>query len=262
MITRRLECAALTAIILTTVLNAQAVSARRHRPEVKNSMEQRTRSERRSVREATNPVPLPRPRPTEAPPAPLPLPPSHDQACLDRLTAAGFEFQVAVVAPASNPACVVDTPVRLKAIKSASRTRILLADGPVVACRFAEPLAHWLGELVAPVFAARLGADLKAVHITGYECRNRNHAEGGKLSAHALGIAADILSFELMNGATLAIGSDGDPDDARAAIDAIRKAGCGWFTTVLGPGSDEGHANHIHVDILQHGSSNHYRICQ
>jgi hypothetical protein len=207
-------------------------------------------------------VPLPRPRPAAAPPTSLPSPPSHDQACLDRLTAAGFEFQVTVLAPASNPACVVDTPVRVKAIKSAERTRIRLAEEPVVACRFAEPLAHWLGEVVAPIFAAHFRADLKAVHITGYECRNRNHAEGGKLSAHALGIAADILSFELTNGVTLTIRPDGDSRDARAAIDAIRKAGCGWFTTVLGPGSDEAHANHIHVDILQHGSSNHYRICQ
>jgi hypothetical protein len=117
MITCRLKCAALTAIILTTVLNAEAVSARRHRPEVKNPTEQRTRSESRIARGARDPVPLPRPRPTEAPPTPLPSPPSHDQACLDRLTAAGFEFQVAVLAPASNPACVVDTPVRVKATK-------------------------------------------------------------------------------------------------------------------------------------------------
>jgi hypothetical protein len=238
MITCRLKCAALTAIILTTVLNAQTVSARRPRPEVKNPTERRTRSET------------------------LPSPPSHDQACLNRLTAAGFEFQGAVLTPASNPACVVDTPVRVKAIKSASRTRIRLAEEPVVACGFAEPLAHWRGEVVAPVFAAYFGADREAVHITGYECRNRYHAEGGKLSAHALGVAADILSFERTNGATLAVRPEGDPGDARAAIDAVRKAGCGWFTTLLGPGSDQAHANHIHVGILQHGSSNLYRICR
>jgi hypothetical protein len=99
MITCRLKRAALTAIILTTVLDAEAVSARRHRPEVKNPTEQRTRSESRIAREARSPVPLPRPRPTEAPPTPLPSLPSHDQACLDRLTAAGFEFQVAVLTP-------------------------------------------------------------------------------------------------------------------------------------------------------------------
>jgi hypothetical protein len=44
----------------------------------------------------------------------LPSPPSHDQAYLDRLPAASFGFQVAVLAPASNPACVVDTPLSRK----------------------------------------------------------------------------------------------------------------------------------------------------
>jgi hypothetical protein len=30
----------------------------------------------------------------------------------------------------------------------------------------------------------------------------------------------------------------------------------------LGPGSNAAHAEHMHVDILQHGSSDRYRICQ
>jgi hypothetical protein len=42
----------------------------------------------------------------------------------------------------------------------------------------------------------------------------------------------------------------------------VRQAACGWFTTVLGPGSDEAHHDHLHVDIQQHGSSDRYRICQ
>ena len=207
-------------------------------------------------------MPLPRPRPAGWPPAPLPSPPSQDQACLDRLTNAGFEFEVATLAPPSNPACIVDTPVRVTAIKSASNSRIRIAGELVIACHFAEPLANWLREVVAPVFAARLGAGIKAVHITGYECRNRNHAEDGKLSAHALGIAADILGFELTNGTMLSIEPNGETAAVRAAIDAVRQAGCGWFTTVLGPGSDTAHANHLHVDILRHGSSDQYRICQ
>ena len=43
---------------------------------------------------------------------------------------------------------------------------------------------------------------------------------------------------------------------------ALRIAACGWFTTILGPGSDEAHHDHLHVDIEQHGSSDRYRICQ
>jgi hypothetical protein len=156
---------------------------------------------------------------------------------------------------------VVDTPVRVKAIKSASRTRIRLAEEPVVACGFAEPLAHWLGEAVAPVFAAHFGEIARPFMSPVMSAATVTMPKAG-LSAHALGIAADILSFERTIGATLAVRPEGDPGDARAAIDAVRKAGCGWFTTLLGPGSDQAHANHIHVGILQHGSSNLYRICR
>jgi hypothetical protein len=48
----------------------------------------------------------------------------------------------------------------------------------------------------------------------------------------------------------------------RSAVDTVQTAACGWFTTVLGPGSDEAHADHLHVDMAPHGTSDRYRICQ
>ena len=106
------------------------------------------------------------------------------------------------------------------------------------------------------------GTGLKAVRTgPGFECRNRNRAAAGKLSAHAEGLAIDIAGFEFANGSTLRIKPEAGvaPDPALAAL---RTAGCGWFTTILGPGSDEAHHDHLHVDIQQHGSSGRYRICQ
>jgi hypothetical protein len=87
-----------------------------------------------------------------------------------------------------------------------------------------------------------------------------NRAEAGKISAHASGLAADVASFELSNGRALPIEPNGD-GHLRATVDAIPVAACGWFTTVLGPGSDAAHAEHMHVDILLHGSSDRYLIC-
>jgi hypothetical protein len=83
----------------------------------------------------------------------------------------------------------------------------------------------------------------------------------GKRSAHAQGLAIDIAGFELAGGSVLRIKQEigAVPDPALAAL---RTAGCGWFTTILGPGSDEAHHDHLHVDIQQHGSSERYRICQ
>jgi hypothetical protein len=218
--------------------------------------------------------PLPRPRPAGAPPRITPheaAPAEHvqpepaiDQACLDRLGAAGIEFESITLPPGVKSGCAIDTPVRLKAVKLAPRwrTSIRLPDEPTLSCRFGERFGHWLRDLVAPLIAGELAVELKSVRTgPGYECRNRNRAEAGKISAHASGLAADVASFELANGRTLTVKPDGD-EHMQATVTAIRVAACGWFTTVLGPGSDAAHTDHMHIDIMQHGSSDRYRICQ
>ena len=221
-------------------------------------------------------VPVPRPRPADMPGArsqeTVPnreapadqTTPADGQACLHGLARAGFEFEATTTPAAANPACVIEAPVRLKAVKILSRppTVIRLPDEPILSCKFVERFGHWLGDLVGPLIAGRLNSDAKAVRTgPGYECRHRNRAEDGKLSAHANGLAIDIMGFELANGQTLTIKPTGD-ERSRATVEALRTAACGWFTTVLGPGSDAAHAEHMHVDILPHGSSDRYRICQ
>src|SRR6266498_2926284 len=103
--------------------------------------------------------PFPRPRPAEAPsrtpahePAEKPEP-VIDQACLDRLGAAGIDFESITLPAGTKVGCAVDTPVRLKAIKLAPRwrTSIRLPDEPTLACRFGERFGHWLRDLVAPL---------------------------------------------------------------------------------------------------------------
>ena len=47
-----------------------------------------------------------------------------------------------------------------------------------------------------------------------------------------------------------------------ALLRGLRTGSCGWYTTILGPGTDAAHATHWHLDIQQHGSSQNYRICQ
>jgi hypothetical protein len=219
-------------------------------------------------------VPLPRPRPTDlhAPKSPASEggkseateKPARDEACLERLKAAGFTFEPTTPHAASNPACIIDTPVKLTAVAVANRpgASVRLPEEPTLACRFAERLGHFLGDLAAPLIAGRLAVELKGVRTgPGYECRNRNRAASGHISAHALGLAVDVAAFELANGKALPIKPDGDAR-GHAAVEAVRTAACGWFTTVLGPGSDAAHSDHMHLDIQTHGSSDRYRICQ
>jgi hypothetical protein len=112
------------------------------------------------------------------------------------------------------------------------------------------------------VVAGTLGKELKSVRTgPGFECRYRNRATTGKLSAHAEGLAVDIAGFDLADGSAVRVEPDGD-NGPNPALAAVRTAACGWFTTVLGPGSDAAHQDHLHVDIIRHGSSDRYRICE
>ncbi len=227
-------------------------------------------------------VPLPRPRPatlgarSSAPPVAAAQnqdqkQPSQtddaardDEACLARLRAADIRFDIPTMPVAAKASCAIEVPVRLKSVTTRARavTEVHLPEEPVVSCQFAERLTAWLGHLVAPLIAGVMSTDLRAVRTgPGYECRNRNGAAIGKLSAHAVGKAIDISAFELSNGKFIPIKPDGD-EAMRNVVESVRTAACGWFTTVLGPGSDAAHTDHLHVDMALHGTSDRYRICQ
>lgn len=214
---------------------------------------------------ATPPVPPSPSVPTSpAEPKPTATPVQPDTTCLERLRAAGATAEAAPQPKPEDGSCQIETPVRLTAVNPPhGKGAIALPDGPVVSCRFAGPLADWVGAVAAPVLASARGKPLKAVRTgPGFECRNRNRQAGGKPSAHGTGIAIDISGFEFAEGAALAIKPDGHSAPDGQALAAIRQAACGWFTTVLGPGSDPYHADHLHLDVLLHGSSDRYRICQ
>jgi hypothetical protein len=184
--------------------------------------------------------------------------------CLPRAPrVARVDFETVAAPTTENLACTVAIPIRLKRIgpRRGDGTAIEFPARPLVDCRLAEPLALWLAGAVGPILAAGFSSRLTAVRTgAGYECRNRNRAAAGKISAHAVGLALDISGFELADGRTVPAVS---PKDApESALNSLRTAACGWFTTVLGPGSDPMHEDHLHVDIEPHGASGRYRICE
>ena len=80
---------------------------------------------------------------------------------------------------------------------------------------------------------------------------------GAKLSEHGKGNALDLRSFKLANGKVVGLT---DPHIAKDVRERLRQSACTRFTTVLGPGSDGYHENHVHVDLAERRSG--YRICQ
>ncbi len=165
---------------------------------------------------------------------------------------------VSVAQPRSGSgACLIENPVRLSRLSEAGRA-VALPDGPIVACRFALSFAAWAGRSAAPVLSARRGAALAAIQTgPGWECRGRNRQPGAKMSAHANGLALDVAGFTFADGSRLAVSGANDP-----GVQAVRTSACEWFTTVLGPGSDVFHSDHLHLDLQPHGRGGRYRMCQ
>jgi hypothetical protein len=221
--------------------------------------------------------PLPPPRPTElgapakAPEAPpvqaLPvqaLPaPTGDAAstCLAKLVASGATAEAAPSPATSVEGCGIDSPVRLSSI-IADGDAVNLPDRPLVACEFATALADYVRLIVAPLGQAMLHAKVAAIETgPGYTCRTQDRLAGAKISAHAKGLAVDFAAITFADKRRVLVERQTGADEA-SYFRAMRTAACGWFTTVLGPGSDSFHANNMHLDIEQHGSSGSYRICQ
>ena len=119
-----------------------------------------------------------------------------------------------------------------------------------VVCPVAEALARWTSEAVLPEADRLLGHPLKTLLIgTSYECRAENRQAGAKLSEHAFANAVDITGFGFEKRASIAIAprSDETPEALFQAV--VRAKACAHFSTVLGPGSDAAHANHLHLDL-------------
>jgi len=181
--------------------------------------------------------------------------------CLGKLTAEGVKAESVAAPPAPLPDCRIDIPVRLSSVALATGATLDLPGRPLLGCAFAGVFADYARGLVAPLGASLLGSPVAAIATgPGYQCRGRNQVTGAKTSAHGKGIAVDVMEFVLADHRRIAVAR---PDGAAETLflHAIRQAACGWFTTVLGPGSDAAHASHMHLDVEHHGASERYRIC-
>ena len=169
------------------------------------------------------------------------------------------------VFPASfgNVKCPINDPVRLHSIETPSGI-VNFPEGPVFNCHFARQFALWISDTGSAVVLAKMNKRLERVATgPGYDCRHRNGDSSGKMSEHATGGAVDITTITLAGGTTLRMADAIDPDaPSYAVLRALRTTACGYFTTVLGPGANEAHKEHYHLDLGVHGKSGNYRICE
>jgi hypothetical protein len=131
-------------------------------------------------------------------------------------------------------------------------------------CSMVAELDAWLADVVQPAAQARFGQSVAQINSMGsYACRGMNNQRGAQLSEHSFGNALDIGGFVLADGRQITLVNDwwrGD-DQSRAFLMDVHRGSCDHFTTVLSPGSNAFHYNHIHLDLAQHGRSGRH-ICK
>lgn len=121
----------------------------------------------------------------------------------------------------------------------------------------ATAVADWIRADMAPL-AASLGTTIRELdNFDSFECRGRNRVKGAKLSEHGLANALDVRGMTFANGTTLSLT---DRTVSRGTREKVLASVCARFATVLGPGSDWYHEDHIHLDLAQR--RNNYKLCQ
>jgi len=181
--------------------------------------------------------------------------PPEEMACRAELTRLGVVF---TTRPAiSEPqGCKVDFPLEVTRLGR----DMALTPAAIMNCGVARAAARFLQGEASRIAEARLGARINGIsHASTYVCRPRNG--GSKLSEHAFANALDIAAFDLADGRSVTVRAYGPVDiDSRDFLRDIRGAACGPFKTVLGPGSDADHADHLHLDLAQRRNGGTY--CQ
>jgi len=155
-------------------------------------------------------------------------------------------------------------PVRL-----GTPTAPVAPPGPAVvsppatlACPLISSLDSWVSSGIQPAAMRWFGQPVVEIkQISAYSCRPMNGQTGAPISEHAFGNALDIAGFTLADGRKLTVreGWYGLPAD-RAFLHDVQAAACQLFSTVLAPGSNVFHSDHIHVDLARHASG--HRICK
>jgi hypothetical protein len=168
--------------------------------------------------------------------------PSDETACRVRLKSLGVTFENQP-AESGEAGCALPYPVSVGTLGPS----IALEPDALMNCAMAETMARFTSSVIATSAKAEYGSDLHAIsHASAYVCRPRNGTM--KLSEHAFGNALDIARLTLADKTAIDVKPDPDAKAARV-LGAIRKAACGPFKTVLGPGSDADHALHLHFDL-------------
>ncbi|RNF35182.1 extensin-like domain-containing protein [Paracoccus methylarcula] len=183
-------------------------------------------------------------------------------ACRLALSLLGSVYEeIQPVTDADDPDCGIARPLRVTEILPG----LELEGGAEMRCDTARALGFWARDFLRPA-AATLPDSPRLTGLrlgSTYSCRARagTGKKRPKLSEHALGNAVDIAAFLFDGAEPLPVQPREDSGDRFEAFQrSARATACLYFTTVLGPGSNEAHDDHLHLDVKSR--KNGWRLCQ
>src|SRR5258708_1922408 len=159
-----------------------------------------------------------------------------------------------VLGPARGPAST--------SLASSAIGPVAVSPAATLACPLVSVLDQWMDEAVQPAAMRWLGVPVVEIkQISAYSCRGMNGDPNATISEHAFGNALDVAAFTLADGRKLDVqhGWHGAPEE-QAFLHDVQASACEQFTTVLAPGSNAFHYNHIHVDLMRRRNGRH--ACQ
>jgi hypothetical protein len=220
-------------------------------------------------------IPLPKPRPAEAPAVGQERPAASDHGPAateepDQQAAAPRPPSTCRLALTEDIAIAPSIPdihgpgecggedlVRLEAVVLPDQHRVSVKPAAILRCTMASAVADWIRTDMAPL-ASSLGTVITELdNFDSFECRGRNRVVGAKLSEHGHANALDVRALKLANGQSIALTDRTTPREQR---ESVLRSVCARFSTVLGPGSDWYHEDHIHLDLIER--RNNFRMCQ
>lgn len=180
-------------------------------------------------------------------------------ACISALETIGAGFRE-IGRIEDGETCGIDNPIELNTVLPG----ILLEPKGILRCETALQLARMTKDMLKPAADAAFPDRPKLTTIrqaSTYVCRNRNSADDGKVSEHAYGNAIDIAGLRFGNEEMPVMISRQDEGTAEAAFQrAFNAIACLYFTTVLSPGSDATHQDHMHLDVITRKTG--FRYCR
>jgi hypothetical protein len=156
--------------------------------------------------------------------------------------------------PAATPALPRLGPAQGNSVNGFGQ--VSMKPAATLACPIVSALDRWLADSVQPAATRWFGVRVVEIkQISAYSCRGMNGNPHAHISEHAFGNALDIAAFTLADGRRITVkgGWRGVPEE-RGFLRDVHATACQQFNTVLAPGSNSHHEDHIHVDLMRRAS--------